>query len=174
MPKIFIISDKIWLETLLKQYFDDVEIATGNAPSEKTDILINSDVNINIKVLDKTWLLQKPINLQNLINIIKQALELVFNGVIKIGPVRFFPKERLCKFGDEEIYLTQKETEILLYLYQQNKPVDKLTLLNEIWGYGESITTHTLETHIHKLRHKFANKYEMIISQGSEYQLLLH
>jgi DNA-binding response OmpR family regulator len=174
MPKIFIISDKIWLETLLKQHFDGVEISTGNELLEKTDILINDNVNINIKALDKTWLLQKPINLQNLINIIEQAIELISNSIIQIGPISFFPKERLCKLNDEEIRLTQKETEILLYLYQQNKPVDKLTLLNEIWGYGENITTHTLETHIHKLRHKFADKYEIILSHGHEYQVALN
>ena len=171
MLKLFIISENTWLETLLKQHFTDIEISTGSQAPEDSDIIINNDVNINIKALEKTWLLQKPISLNDIINIIEQAIELLSENIILIGPVNFHPKERLCKLRGEEINLTQKETEILLYLSQQKKEVDKLTLLHAVWGYSEEISTHTLETHIYKLRNKFAKKYEIIISNDLGYSV---
>ena len=64
-----------------------------------------------------------------------------------------------------------KETEILLYLTKHPIYVDKATLLNEIWGYSNEILTHTLETHISKLRSKFSNGDELITFKDSCYRL---
>ena len=51
--------------------------------------------------------------------------------------------------------LTEKETAILRYLYRAGqKPVSRETLLQEVWGYNSGVTTHTLETHIYRLRQK--------------------
>ena len=170
--KVFIISKNIWLETILKQHFSSVEIVTGDQEPIKADIIINDDVNLNIKSLDKTWLLVKPFPIKKIIDIIEQAIKLLSNNVIIIGPVTFYPRENLCKLAEEEIPLTQKETEILLYLSGQQKEVDKLTLLHEVWGYKSDISTHTLETHIYKLRNKFSGKCEIIESSEKGYELL--
>ena len=54
-----------------------------------------------------------------------------------------------------KVRLTEKETNILKYLYRaQGKPVARDELLSEVWGYNATVTTHTLETHIYRLRQK--------------------
>lgn len=171
MPNISIISENTWLETLLKQYFSDIKITTSLQVSTDSDIIINNDVNVNIKSLEKTWLLAKPISIHNVINIIEQAIHFLSDNVILIGPISFYPKKKICKFKDEKILLTQKESEILLYLSKQEKEVDKITLLHSVWGYSGEISTHTLETHIYKLRNKFSNKHDIIISNENGYAL---
>lgn len=113
----------------------------------------------------------KPISIFNLINIVETAKERLFQNVIEISSIEFYPDQRLCKIKEEYIFLTQKETEILLYLVKNPGDVNKAVLLNEIWGYSNEILTHTLETHISKLRSKFANGDELIISSGSSYRL---
>ncbi len=77
-------------------------------------------------------------------------------------PIQFFhavfkPKENLLSFKgeNEDIYLTEKENYILYYLYQNiGEAVSRAKLLDEIWGYNTQIETHTLETHIYRLRQK--------------------
>jgi len=54
-----------------------------------------------------------------------------------------------------DIRLTEKETNILKYLYRAGgKPVAREELLEEVWGYNSGVTTHTLETHVYRLRQK--------------------
>ena len=56
---------------------------------------------------------------------------------------------------NKKIRLTEKETSILKYLYRAgDRPVGRDTLLGEVWGYNAGVTTHTLETHIYRLRQK--------------------
>lgn len=56
---------------------------------------------------------------------------------------------------DYKVRLTEKETNILKYLYRAGeKPVSRKDLLNDVWGYNAGVTTHTLETHIYRLRQK--------------------
>ena len=67
----------------------------------------------------------------------------------------FDASARLLKKGDEEFRLTEKEGELIQYLYEhKGKSISKETLLSEIFGYHEEAETHTVETHIYKLRQK--------------------
>lgn len=78
------------------------------------------------------------------------------DAVFQVGPYMFKPAfKRLEKSGEREIRLTEKETNILKYLYRAGgKPVARDELLHEVWGYNSGVTTHTLETHVYRLRQK--------------------
>ena len=98
------------------------------------------------------------------------------NAVFHIGPYEFRPAQKLLVDGDKrKVRLTEKETNILKYLYRAGgKPVAREELLAEVWGYNAGVTTHTLETHIYRLRQKIepepANS-RLLITEAGGYRL---
>ena len=79
------------------------------------------------------------------------------DAVFRIGPYTFRPSRRLLlnTAKNRRIHLTEKEAAILKFLYRSDgRRVDRPTLLHEVWGYNPAATTHTLETHIYRLRQK--------------------
>jgi len=77
-------------------------------------------------------------------------------AVFVIGPYSFRPAAKLLLDGaGRKIRLTEKETAILKFLYRAGaRAVDRDTLLSQVWGYNAKVATHTLETHIYRLRRK--------------------
>ena len=73
-----------------------------------------------------------------------------------IGSYLFKPNSKILEAdGNKSIRLTEKENDILKFLYQNLETiVSRETLLHEVWGYNSKVTTHTLETHIYRLRQK--------------------
>ncbi|WP_031550265.1 response regulator transcription factor [Parvularcula oceani] len=82
------------------------------------------------------------------------------DAVFRIGPYEFRPAVKMLVTSDDKrIKLTEKEASILKYLYRSGgKPVSRDTLLDEVWGYNSGVTTHTLETHVYRLRQKIEPK----------------
>ncbi|MEM9148128.1 MAG: response regulator transcription factor [Pseudomonadota bacterium] len=78
------------------------------------------------------------------------------DAIFQIGPYNFQPSAKLLTDeAERKIRLTEKETNILKFLYRAGgRMVDRDTLLREVWGYNAEVTTHTLETHIYRLRQK--------------------
>ncbi|MEE8370655.1 MAG: response regulator transcription factor [Sphingomonadales bacterium] len=79
------------------------------------------------------------------------------DAIFTIGPYTFKPSAKILLRGEggQKIRLTEKETAILKYLYRVGeKAVSRDELLNEVWGYNAGVTTHTLETHVYRLRQK--------------------
>lgn len=78
------------------------------------------------------------------------------DAVFKVGPYEFRPAVKMLVTPEErKIRLTEKETSILKFLYRAGgKPVTRDVLLDEVWGYNSGVTTHTLETHVYRLRQK--------------------
>ena len=78
------------------------------------------------------------------------------DAVFTLGPYEFRPAHKQLLKGDgRRIRLTEKEANILKYLYRLgDKPATRDELLREVWGYNANVTTHTLETHIYRLRQK--------------------
>jgi len=99
------------------------------------------------------------------------------DAVFAIGPYSFKPASKLLV--DEKgskIRLTEKETSILKYLYRAGeKVVTRDVLLQEVWGYNSGITTHTLETHIYRLRQKIEkdpSHAELLVTETGGYKLV--
>ena len=79
------------------------------------------------------------------------------DAVFTIGPYTFRPRSKMLLLNPNisKVRLTEKEVSILRYLYRAGpRPVSRETLLQEVWGYNSEVTTHTLETHIYRLRQK--------------------
>ncbi len=95
---------------------------------------------------------------------------------LKIGPYEFKPATRtLLDAAGKRIRLTDKEAAILRYLYRAGtKAVPRDELLREVWGYNAAVTTHTLETHIYRLRQKIepiVGRNDLLITEGGGYRL---
>jgi DNA-binding response OmpR family regulator len=97
-------------------------------------------------------------------------------AVYRIGPYTFRPSAKvLTDAQDKKIRLTEKETNILKFLYRSGETVPRETLLHEVWGYNPAVTTHTLETHIYRLRQKIeANpgQARILITESGGYRLM--
>ncbi len=80
----------------------------------------------------------------------------------------------LDRHTQQRVRLTEKEAAILLYLFNQSDAVSRETLLSAIWGYSPAITTHTLETHIYKLRQKIEHdpaQAQLLLTEEGGYRL---
>jgi len=100
------------------------------------------------------------------------------DAVFSIGPYSFRPSAKLLtdNGGRKKVRLTEKETAILKYLYRAgDKVIGRETLLNEVWGYNAGVTTHTLETHVYRLRQKIERdpaKAEILVTETGGYRLV--
>jgi DNA-binding response OmpR family regulator len=99
------------------------------------------------------------------------------DAVFTIGPYTFRPSSKvLLTPKGTKVRLTEKETAILRYLYRAGqKPVSRETLLQEVWGYNSGVTTHTLETHIYRLRQKVekdAAAPAILVTEAGGYKLV--
>ena len=97
--------------------------------------------------------------------------------IFTIGPYTFRPSSKLLlNSKGSKVRLTEKETSILRYLYRAGqRPVSRETLLQEVWGYNSGVTTHTLETHIYRLRQKIetdAAAPVILVTESGGYKLV--
>ena len=100
------------------------------------------------------------------------------DAVFTIRPYTFQPSNKLLINNEDEkkVRLTDKETAILKYLYRSgDKVVSRDVLLDEVWGYNSSVTTHTLETHVYRLRQKIEenpSSARILITEPGGYRLV--
>ena len=122
----------------------------------------------------------KPFRLNELLARVRAQLRVFDNSedaVFIIGPYSFRPSAKLLMevARNKKIRLTEKEAAILKYLYRSGgKPVGRQILLNEVWGYNSAVTTHTLETHIYRLRQKIEpdpSNARLLLTEGGGYRL---
>jgi len=99
------------------------------------------------------------------------------DAVFSLGHYTFKPASKLLvDDGGSKVRLTEKETSILKYLYRAGeKVVTRDVLLHEVWGYNAGVTTHTLETHIYRLRQKIErdpSNAEILVTETGGYKLV--
>jgi DNA-binding response OmpR family regulator len=144
---------------------------TGSA--EENDVVRGLDSGANDYI-------SKPFRLNELLARLRAQLrsfEQSEDAVFTIGPYTFRPaaKQLLEPSRNKKIRLTDKETAILKFLYRAaGKPVARQVLLNEVWGYNAAVTTHTLETHVYRLRQKIEPDpagARLLLTEGGGYRL---
>ena len=99
------------------------------------------------------------------------------DAIFQLGPYTFRPAQKLLLTEDEKkVRLTEKETNILKFLYRaQDAVVPRDILLHEVWGYNAGVTTHTLETHIYRLRQKIEpdpSNARLLVTESGGYRLV--
>ena len=98
------------------------------------------------------------------------------DAIFQLGPYTFRPSAKMLITEEEKkIRLTEKETNILKFLYRaQSSVVPRDVLLHEVWGYNAGVTTHTLETHIYRLRQKIEpepGNARLLVTESGGYRL---
>ena len=121
-------------------------------------LILNKNLNkTNLLIFDSLpWTLNKLVELINI-----QLIKLRFNYQSKVN-INGYELNLNSKFffrNDLILKLTEKEIEIILYLHETKKKHNVSDLQKNIWGYSADIETHTVETHIYRLRKKIANKF---------------
>jgi DNA-binding response OmpR family regulator len=150
-----------------------VPILMLTGADEEADVVRGLDAGANDYI-------PKPFRLAELLARLRAQLRLFDNSedaVFTIGPYTFRPAAKLLLEGarNRKIRLTEKEAAILKYLYRAGpRPVGRQVLLNEVWGYNAAVTTHTLETHVYRLRQKIEpdpQRARLLVTEGGGYRL---
>ena len=134
-------------EDLIKRNKDNKSIVitqkkiSSNSINPKNIIVLN-DLPVKIIYLIDTinsFLLKQKYNLQSNLNIKKYTLDL---------------NSRIISYDKKNLKLTEREIEIILFLNNQDRPQKIDSLQNQVWGYSSNLETHTVETHVYRLRKK--------------------
>jgi DNA-binding response OmpR family regulator len=151
-----------------------VPIIMVTASSSEADTIRGLDMGANDYI-------SKPFRLGELLARLRAHLrqhEHSEDALIPIGPYIFKPNVKMLvdEKAGKKIRLTEKETAILKYLYRaEQRPVGRETLLGEVWGYNAGVTTHTLETHVYRLRQKIEKdpaKAQILVTDAGGYKLV--
>jgi DNA-binding response OmpR family regulator len=150
-----------------------VPILMLTAADSEADTVLGLDAGANDYVT-------KPFRLTVLLARLRAHLrqsELNDDAVLMIGPYTFRPSAKLMTdaSGRKKVRLTEKEAAILKFLYRAGRVIGRDTLLGEVWGYNAGVTTHTLETHVYRLRQKIERDpghAEILVTEPGGYRLL--
>ena len=164
------------------KYKDEKDFIKDNDLNIKNSLIIsefNPEILLN-EVLNKKFVLNLknlPLPLDKLIELINiQLIKLKFNQQSKIN-IKGFELNLNSKFISKNniiLKLTEKEIEIILYLIEHKTKHNVLDLQKNIWGYSSDMETHTVETHIYRLRKKISNLFKdekLILSHKNGYYI---
>ncbi len=171
---------KILYEIKKELNFEVVEISKENRLNieiynKKNYLIISKKI---IKNVDNQVLVDfLPVKLSKLIEKINiEFLKRNFHSQsdLKIQKYKLDVNSRELIFEDKKIKLTEKETNIILYISNSTKPVSISDLQLNVWGYHSDLETHTVETHVYRLRKKISSAFddnEFIKSKKNGYEI---
>ena len=173
---LYHILEELGLDLNFKISFADNENSLKDKVEKLNNYLIISNKKYsdiaNLFVLDNF-----PINIFKLIEKINiEFLKLQFNSQseLKINNYKIDLNSREMIMYNNKLKLTEKEINTIKYLSQSNKPVSINELQEKVWSYQSDLETHTVETHVYRLRKKILNKFnddQFIISKKNGYQI---
>ena len=136
-------------------------------------LMSNSKININNILVMDTW----PIKIAKLIDVINTQLikqKYNFHSKLDIKNYTLNFNSRIISNKTKELKLTEREIDIILFLKDQSIPQSVSMMQNKVWGYSSNLETHTVETHIYRLRKKIKDKFNdenFITSQEEGYKI---
>ena len=167
-----------------KEYSEFVgQIEVGNPKSINSIIIVknkNHTAFLNKKIIKKNILVLDnfPIKVEKIldkINILLIKQRYHFQSQVKINSYILNLNSKVISTNDIDLKLTEREIDIILFLNENKKPQSIDTLQNKVWGHSYALETHTVETHIYRLRKKINDKFndnDFIISVNDGYKLL--
>ena len=173
---LYHILEELCLDLNIKITFADTENSLNECVKNLNNYLIISnkkylDIN-NQLVLDNT-----PINIFKLVEKINiEFLKIQFSSQseVKVKNYIINLNSREMMINNIKLRLTEKEINTIIYLSKSNKPVSIDELQEKVWSYQSDIETHTVETHIYRLRKKILSNFkdnDFIISEKDGYQI---
>jgi len=168
----------------IKNYeiYDDFikEIKDNNSECLKSMIITNTKNNklFSLSQIDRNTILtleELPVKIEKLTDKINtQLIKQRYNFQSKINIKNYIVNvnSRIITNKEKDLKLTEREIDIILFLNENKKPQSVHTLQEKVWGYSLGIETHTVETHVYRLRKKIKNKFndgEFIISHNEGY-----
>ena len=173
---LYHILEELDLELNFKiTYVDNEKSLNDQHKNHSNYLVISNQKNINI---DNQFVIDSiPINIFKLVEKINiEFLKLQFNSQSEIRINNYIidinSREILTKYA--RLKLTEKEINTITYLSKSDKPVSIDELQEKVWSYQTDIETHTVETHIYRLRKKILNTFkdnDFIISEKNGYQI---
>ena len=148
----------------LYEYQYEKDLVEG-LKQQKNSIIISKVPIINQSINKKQTIIIEdyPLNFFSLIDKINSTLlmqQYDFQSNYEIKDYKMDLNSRIINKKDQELKLTQREIEVILFLKKNKKPIDVNTLQKQVWGYSEDLETHTVETHIYRLRKKIKKTFD--------------
>ena len=173
---LYHILEEIGLDLNINIFFADSENSLNEKVSNLNNYLIISNKNYS-DISNQFVLDQMPINIFKLVEKINiEFLKIKFNSQSEVKVNNYIidlnSREMLKK--NNKLKLTEKEINTIIYLSKSNKPVSIDELQEKVWSYQSDIETHTVETHIYRLRKKIYNTFkdnEFIVSKKDGYKI---
>lgn len=172
------IKDQLGFDPIFKTSFNDYRKFDGNFKNIIFLILNNFKIDEKASFFDQTLRIEKlPIKILTLvekINIFFLKINYKSQSSVFIKDYNFNINSRIISKNNKVLKLTEKEVLVLLFLFNASKPKNISDLQKEVWKQKSTLETHTVETHIYRLRKKFSDVFDdrsFILSEKSGYSI---